>query len=57
MTGGLARLTAVTVTVIVVFGTDGDVLRAVPLGVFAAVLSSLIVALADTMEPARARAR
>jgi hypothetical protein len=43
-------MTALAVTSIVVFGTDGDVLRALPLGLFAGTLASLFVALADSVQ-------
>jgi hypothetical protein len=51
----IAKLTALTVTAIIVFGTDSDVLRAVPLGLLAGVLATTFVALADRLlvpEPA-----
>lgn len=45
----IAKLTALTVTAVIVFGTDSDVLRAVPLGLLAGVLTTTIVALADRL--------
>ena len=43
----LAQLTGLIVTSIVVFGTDTDVLFAVPLGVLAGGLATFFMALAD----------
>ena len=41
------QFSAVFVTALVVFGTDSDVVTAGPLGLFAAMLASLILTLAD----------
>ena len=41
----VAKLTALAVTSIIVFGTDSDVLRAVPLGLLAGVLTTTFAAL------------
>jgi hypothetical protein len=43
----IAQLTGVAVTAIVVFGTDLDVYYAMPLGIFAGAIATLLVALAD----------
>ena len=43
----LAQLTGLIVTSIVVFGTDTDVLIAVPLGILAGGLATFFMALAD----------
>jgi len=43
----LAQLTGLIVTSIVVFGTDVDVLIAVPLGILAGGLATFFMALAD----------
>lgn len=43
----MAQLTGMIVTSIVVFGTDTDVLLAVPLGVLAGALAVFFMALAD----------
>jgi hypothetical protein len=43
----MAQLTGMMVTAIVVFGTDMDVLTAVPLGVLAGALAMFFVALAE----------
>jgi hypothetical protein len=55
MPDSVAKLTATVVTWIVVFGTDGDVLRAVPLGLFAGILAATLVAFADNWQPASIR--
>ena len=41
----IAKLTALAVTSIIVFGTDSDVLRAVPLGLLAGVLTTTFATL------------
>ena len=46
----VAKLTALAVTSIIVFGTDSDVLRAVPLGLLAGVLTTAFVALIDNLQ-------
>ena len=51
----VGRLTALAVTSVVVFGTDSDVLRAFPLGLFAGTLATLFVAFADAMPFQRAK--
>ena len=43
----LAQLTGMIVTSIVVFGTDTDVLIAIPLGILAGGLATFFMALAD----------
>ena len=43
----LAQLTGLIVTSIVVFGTDVDVLIAVPMGILAGALATFFMALAD----------
>ena len=43
----IAQLTGMVVTAIVVFGTDLDVYYAMPLGIFAGAIATLVVALAD----------
>jgi len=42
-----AQITGMIVTSIVVFGTDTDVLMAVPLGILAGALATFFVALSD----------
>ena len=42
-----AQVTGMIVTTIVVFGTDTDVLMAVPLGILAGALATFFVALSD----------
>lgn len=42
-----AQITGMVVTSIVVFGTDTDVLLAVPLGILAGALAAFFVALSD----------
>jgi hypothetical protein len=46
----VAKLTALAVTSIIVFGTDSDVLRAVPLGLFAGILTTVFVTLIDSLQ-------
>jgi hypothetical protein len=43
----IAQLTGMVVTAIVVFGTDLDVYYAMPLGIFAGAIATLLVALTD----------
>lgn len=43
----LAQITGMIVTSIVVFGTDTDILIAIPLGIFAGALATFFMALAD----------
>jgi hypothetical protein len=43
----LAQITGMIVTSIVVFGTDTDVLIAVPMGILAGALAMFFIALAD----------
>jgi hypothetical protein len=50
----LAQLTGMIVTAIVVFGTDTDVLVAVPLGIMAGALATFFMALAETRDKAKA---
>ena len=52
----LAQITGMIVTSIVVFGTDTDVLIAVPLGILAGALAIFFVALGDR-QLAKARRR
>jgi len=52
----LAQLTGLIVTSIVVFGTDVDVLIAVPMGILAGALATFFMALADA-RLAKARTR
>jgi len=51
----VAHLTGLIVTTIVVFGTDTDVLYAVPLGIFAGALAMFFTALADNRQAAKIR--
>ena len=51
----VAHLTGLIVTTIVVFGTDTDVLYAVPLGIFAGALAMFFTALADGRQGAKIR--
>jgi hypothetical protein len=46
-----AQLTGMVVTALTVFGTDMDVLYAVPLGVIAGALMTFFVALAEQRAP------
>ncbi|GAA0575168.1 hypothetical protein [Rhizomicrobium electricum] len=48
-----AQITGMIVTSIVVFGTDTDVLLAVPLGILAGGLATFFVALSDGREASR----
>ncbi|HVV65899.1 MAG TPA: hypothetical protein VHC42_10545 [Rhizomicrobium sp.] len=61
MPKNVAQLTGMIVTAIVVFGTDLDVYYAMPLGVMAGALATLLVALAEyrgpRKEPIRVRVR
>ena len=50
MPKNVAQLTGMTVTAIIVFGTDMDVFWAVPFGIFAGGLATYFVALADYMD-------
>jgi hypothetical protein len=43
----VAQLTGIIVTSIVVFGTDLDVYYAVPLGIFAGAIATLLVSLSE----------
>ena len=43
----VAQFTGMVVTAIVVFGTDLDVYYAVPLGIFAGAIATLLVALSN----------
>jgi hypothetical protein len=43
----MAQLTGMIVTAIVVFGTDTDILIAIPLGILAGALATFFMALAD----------
>lgn len=45
MPKNVAQLTGIIVTAIIVFGTDLDVVYAVPLGIFAGALATFFVAL------------
>ena len=47
----LAQWTGIAVTIIVVSGTDMDVVYAVPLGLFAGALATFFSALADRYRP------
>jgi hypothetical protein len=47
MQKNVAQLTGMIVTSIVVFGTDLDVYYALPLGIFAGAVATLLVALSD----------
>jgi hypothetical protein len=53
MTMRMAQITGIAVTSIVVFGTDLDVVYAVPLGIFAGMLAIFFVALADLKAAAK----
>ena len=54
MPKNVAQFTGVMVTAIIVFGTDTDVLYAIPLGIFAGALATFFVALSDQLERVRA---
>ncbi|MBS0473329.1 MAG: hypothetical protein JSR60_19830 [Proteobacteria bacterium] len=56
MPKNVAQLTGMIVTAIVVFGTDIDVLTAVPLGIFAGAIATFFVALDDERRKIRVRA-
>ncbi len=47
MPKNVAQLTGMIVTAIVVFGTDLDVYYAVPLGIFAGAIATLLVTLSE----------
>jgi hypothetical protein len=47
MQKNVAQLTGVIVTSIVVFGTDLDVYYAIPLGIFAGAIATLLVSLTE----------
>jgi uncharacterized membrane protein len=51
MQKNVAQLTGMIVTSIVVFGTDLDVYYALPLGIFAGAVATLLVALSDHRAP------
>jgi hypothetical protein len=51
----LAQVTGITVTSIVVFGTDLDVMYAVPLGIFAGALAMFFAALGEAQLVAKKR--
>jgi hypothetical protein len=55
----VAQLTGMIVTSIVVFGTDVDVYYAIPLGIFAGAIATLLVSLSEYRavkpEPIRVR--
>ena len=50
---GLAQWTGIAVTMIVVSGSDADVVYAVPLGLFAGALATFCTALAERHLPRR----
>ena len=50
MPRNVAQLTGMTVTAIIVFGTDMDVFWAVPFGIMAGALATYFIALADWAE-------
>jgi hypothetical protein len=52
----MAQLTGVLVTAIVAFGTDLDVVYAMPLGVFAGALAVFFVSVSDGEQALRAKA-
>ncbi len=51
----VAQLTGMVVTAIVVFGTDTDVLTAVPLGILAGAMAMFFMSLAQQREAAKIR--
>jgi hypothetical protein len=51
----VAQFTGMIVTAIVVFGTDTDVLTAIPLGIVAGALATFFVALSDNRAKVTAR--
>jgi hypothetical protein len=51
----VAHLTGMIVTAIVVFGTDADVLSAVPLGIMAGALAMFFMAMADGRQAVKVR--
>jgi hypothetical protein len=53
----MAQWTGMLVTAIVVFGTDMDVLTAVPLGIVAGALAMFFMSLAEGREKAKASSR
>ncbi len=57
MPRNVGQFTGMIVTTIIAFGTDLDVYYAVPLGIFAASLSLLLVGLAERSDRVRIRVR
>jgi len=57
MPTSLAQWTGLAVTVIVVLGSDMDVVYAVPLGFLAGALATFFAALAESARPVRTRRR
>lgn len=51
----VAHLTGMMVTAIVVFGTDADILTAVPLGLFAGALAMFFVAIGENRQTVKVR--
>ena len=51
----VAHLTGMIVTAIVVFGTDADVLSAIPLGILAGALATFFMAMADDRQAVKVR--
>ena len=51
MPKNVAQLTGVIVTAIVVFGTDLDVYYAMPLGIFAGAMATLLASLSEYRTP------
>ena len=51
----VAQLTGMIVTAIVVFGTDMDVLTAIPLGIVAGALATFFMVLGERRQAARVR--
>ncbi len=47
MPKNIAQWTGVVVTAIVAFGTDADLAHAIPFGIFAGMLATFFVAIAD----------
>jgi uncharacterized membrane protein YdjX (TVP38/TMEM64 family) len=52
----VAQFTGVTVTAIVVFGSDLDVFYALPLGIMAGALAMFLIALVDGRQKAKVKA-
>jgi len=57
MPRNVAQLTGMIVTTVIVFGTDFDVFYAMPLGMLAGALATLVIAAAEYRTPRRKAVR